>query len=103
MSDFFANPLDRLTGDELERAFKARQNRINARNSTGPKTPEGKAAAAQNARKHGFAGATVVLEGEDQEAYDAHLDSYIARFQPIDQVEADTIRRAANSMWKYDR
>ena len=44
-----------------------------------------------------------MIKDEDKDAYDSHLDSYFNRFKPIDQVEADTIRRAANSMRKYDR
>ena len=103
MSDLLTNPFEQLTPEEFDLAIKANQNRENAKASTGPKSPEGKAAAAQNARKHGFAGATVVIDDEDKQAYACHLDAYFDRFLPIDQVEADTVRRAANSMWKYDR
>ena len=103
MSDFYAHPMDGLSKEQCERAERAHQNRLNARNSTGPRTPEGKAAAAQNARKHGFAAAVVTLKNEDKELYELHLDSYFNRFEPADQVENDVVRRAANSMWKYDR
>src|SRR5438105_11544511 len=36
-------------------------NRANATRSTGPRTPEGKARAAQNARKHGFTASTFAV------------------------------------------
>ena len=103
MSDLLSNPFHTLTPSGRERASKAEQNRVNAAQSTGPKTPEGKAAVAQNARKHGFAGATVVIEDEDRDAYDMHLEAYFSTFQPINHVESDLIRRAANAQWKCDR
>src|SRR5262245_8447574 len=44
---------------------RARINRENARKSTGPKTPEGKAAARYNALKHGLRAAPGALPNED--------------------------------------
>ena len=42
-----------------------RANRLNAQKSTGPRTAEGKAAASQNAAKHGLLAEQVVIKGED--------------------------------------
>ena len=47
---------------------KAEANRRNALKSTGPKTPEGKAAVRLNALKHGLRSEEVLLPGEDGEA-----------------------------------
>jgi len=44
-------------------------NRANARKSTGPRMPEGRAVVAQNAVKHGLLARTAVLHGEDWEEY----------------------------------
>jgi hypothetical protein len=51
---------------------QARQtaNVSNARLSTGPSTPEGKARSSQNARKHGLTAAQFVIAAEDREAFD---------------------------------
>ena len=43
-------------------------NRLNAKKSTGPRTPEGKAKSRRNALKHGLTGAGVALPGEDAAA-----------------------------------
>src|SRR5579863_5462974 len=43
-------------------------NRQNSLLSTGPKTPEGKAASSRNALKTGLTGRTVLLPGDDAEA-----------------------------------
>jgi hypothetical protein len=43
-------------------------NRRNAQKSTGPKTPEGKAAVRLNAMKHGLLSKDVLLPGEDESA-----------------------------------
>jgi hypothetical protein len=92
-----------LTPEQVEKAKKAYQARQNAQKSSGPKTEEGKRIAAQNARKHGYASAAIVLTDEDREAYDLHLDSYLASFKPVTQVECDHIRRAADAQWRLDR
>jgi len=51
-------------------------NRLNALASTGPRTPEGKAKAAQNARKHGLFSQAAVLPDEDLDEYN-RLNSQI--------------------------
>ncbi len=47
-----------------EKQFEA--NRQNAQKSTGPKTPEGRAAVRLNGVKHGLTAETIVLKGESQ-------------------------------------
>ena len=44
-------------------------NRSNAQKSTGPRTPEGKAAVAQNAVQHGLLAQEVVIKGEDPQEF----------------------------------
>lgn len=50
---------------------QAQANRRNALKSTGPKTPEGKAAVRHNATKHGLLSRETLLPGEDEEALQA--------------------------------
>ena len=57
-------------------------NRINAHRSTGPRTPEGKSAVAQNRTTHGFTGAFSVLPCEDRDAYRELLEAYIDEYRP---------------------
>ena len=45
---------------------QAEANRCNALNSTGPKTPEGKAAVSHNALRHGLLSRDILLPGEDE-------------------------------------
>jgi hypothetical protein len=45
-------------------------NRRNAQASTGPRTPEGKAASSANATRHGLSAAFRVLPNENQEEFD---------------------------------
>jgi hypothetical protein len=73
-----------------------------ANGSTGPRTPEGKAKSARNAFRHGFASAQVILDASEVEAYNAHLDAYVTTFQPVNQPEADAVRRMADAQWRMD-
>jgi hypothetical protein len=51
-------------------------NQQNAQKSTGPRSPEGKAASAQNAAKHGLSSAFRVLQHEDQDEFDQTLTTF---------------------------
>ena len=52
-------------------------NRINALNSTGPQTTEGKARSCRNAFKHGLSSKHFVIDGEDYLYIDQTLDDLI--------------------------
>jgi len=71
-------------------------NRANARHSTGPRTPEGKARSARNARKHGFTASTyavIRLEALDELA---HLKAdLVALYQPVNSQELFAVERIA--------
>ena len=71
-------------------------NRANAAKSTGPRTPEGRARSAQNARKHGFTASTfAIVRLEDLDEI-AHLKAdLIDVYQPINSQELFAIERIA--------
>jgi hypothetical protein len=69
-------------------------NRANAARSTGPRTPEGKARAAQNSRKHGFAAAKfTVVRFESPEDIANLRDDLIAFYQPQNSQELFAVER----------
>jgi hypothetical protein len=71
-------------------------NRANAAQSTGPRSPEGKARSAQNSRKHAFtASAFPVVRIEDKDDV-AHLrEDAIAAYQPVNSQELFAVERIA--------
>jgi hypothetical protein len=68
-------------------ARKSEANRRNALKSTGPKTPEGKAAVRLNALKHGLLSREVVLPGGDEDALRELAESLRAELQPVGELE----------------
>jgi hypothetical protein len=78
-------------------------NQQNATHSTGPKTPEGKAAAARNATKHGLSGAFTVLPHEDQDEFDILLACLRDEFHPANQHESFLVEQMAQSRWRLAR
>ena len=71
-------------------------NRSNATHSTGPRTAEGKARAAQNARKHGFTAASFsVIHLEDVEFLDNLKTDLAALYQPANSQEVFALERIA--------
>jgi hypothetical protein len=78
-------------------------NQQNASHSTGPKTPEGKVAAARNSTKHGLSGAFTVLHHEDQEEFDILLACLRDEFYPGNQHESFLVEQMAQSRWRLAR
>jgi hypothetical protein len=71
-------------------------NRANATQSTGPRTPEGKARSAGNARKHGFTAATfAVVRLEDLNEVDHLKADLVAVYQPVNAQELFAVERIA--------
>src|SRR5947199_10589642 len=78
-------------------------NQTNARSSTGPRTPEGKQIASQNAATHGLTGGFRVLPQEDQQAFDAMALSYTNEFQPENEDQRFLVERMVQNRWELDR
>jgi hypothetical protein len=70
------HPFSKLTKEEIAKAIKAQTARQNALKSTEPKTPQGKAIAARNAFKHGFAGSKLIIDESEREAFSGHTEAY---------------------------
>jgi hypothetical protein len=71
-------------------------NRANAAKSTGPRSSEGKARSAQNARKHGFAAANYTVAGfEDVQELADLKDDAADFYQPANSQEMFAVERIA--------
>ena len=77
--------------------------RINAQKSTGPRTPEGRAAVRLNGLKHGLTASTLVVPGESEADFEDLLDSIEAEHQPATPTEAALVRRIAMASWRLTR
>ena len=74
-------------------------NRENARHSTGPVSPEGKAAVRLNALTFGLRARTVVLPFEDEAAYEQLWDVLESEWQPQAPTERILLERMAVAHW----
>lgn len=78
-------------------------NRENAKKSTGPKTPAGKARASRNSTRHGILSKAVVLDGESRAHFKALLTSLQDELQPQNIVEIGLIETMAVARWRQMR
>ena len=78
-------------------------NRRNAQKSTGPRTPEGKAAVSLNALRHGLRARRVVLPGEDRAEFQQLCDDLESQWQPLTGAELFYLEQMAVSQWKLSR
>ncbi len=78
-------------------------NQANALHSTGPKTPEGKAAIRFNAFRHGLLARDVVLPGEDLDAFEDLWSQVRADLSPVGPIEELLVDRIVNAMWRLQR
>src|SRR5919112_5147114 len=82
---------------------KAEANRQNALKSSGPKTPEGKAAVRLNALKHGLLSQEILLPGEDQEALRELSEHLRDELQPVGELESLIVDRIISAYWRLRR
>src|ERR1700761_378654 len=78
-------------------------NQKNAQLSSGPTSPEGKAKSSLNAVKTGLTGRTVLLPGEDAEAYETHIASFFATHKPVADEEHKLVQSLADTEWRLLR
>jgi hypothetical protein len=82
---------------------RAEINRQNAQHSTGPRTSDGKLASSRNSLKHGLAGGTLLIPGEDPAAFEALRDALLEEHQPATQTEELLVQEMAQSWWLTQR
>ena len=82
---------------------QVRANRRNAQKSTGPKTPEGKAAVRLNAAKHGLLSKETLLPGEDEAALEELAERLRAELRPAGELEALLVERIVAAHWRLSR
>ena len=78
-------------------------NRRNALLSTGPRTPEGKAAVRFNALKHGIDAHSLCIPGEDPAALQSLADAYFQELRPVGPAEALLVDTIILSDWNQRR
>jgi hypothetical protein len=83
---------------------RAAASRINGARSRGPRTPEGKARAAQNALKHGLRAERFVTVGdEDPAAFEALESALIEELAPDGALQRLLASRIARAAWRLER
>jgi hypothetical protein len=78
-------------------------NRRNAQKSTGPKTPEGKAACSMNALRHGLRARSVMLPGENPDDFHQLCNDLESEWHPQSRTEQFYVEQMAVSQWKLVR
>jgi hypothetical protein len=78
-------------------------NRLNAQKSTGPKTPEGRAAVRLNGVTHGLTVETIVLKGESEADFTNLLNSLEAEHDPATPTEEALVVQLAMATWRLRR
>lgn len=89
---------DMTTPKQIER------NRRNARHSTGPRTPAGKAKSSRNATKHGALSASPVIPFlEKPSAWQSHEEAFLRALAPQGALETFMADRIALLAWRLGR
>ena len=84
-------------------AAQIQANRLNAQKSTGPRTPEGKERASQNAFRHGLLAREAVIQGEDPEEFELYRARMLEELAPAGPVEAMLAERIVGLSWRLRR
>ncbi len=82
---------------------QTKANQKNAQLSTGPTSSTGKAKSSLNAVKTGLTGRTVLLPGDDAEAYQKHVASFFDRWKPEADDQRNLVQSLADTEWRLLR
>lgn len=82
---------------------RTQANRLNAQKSTGPSTPQGKAASSRNATRHGLFCKHLLLEGESAQELAEMKDGLLRRLNPRDHMELRVCDQIIACHWKLLR
>src|SRR5215467_9317787 len=82
---------------------QAMANRVNASRSTGPRTPEGKARVALNARKHGLLSRESLVKGESEVDLLDFGKRLRAQLAPVGELELLLVDRIISNAWRLRR
>ena len=78
-------------------------NRANAKKSTGPRGPEGKARSRLNSWKHGLTAKTLIIVGEDADDFDELRAELMDDHDPQSALECELVERLAGILWRLRR
>jgi len=84
-------------------AARRSANTSNAQLSTGPRTSDGKARSAQNARKHGLSALRLLIGPEDHEDFDQLLAGYQADIAPQGVLQQSLFDELVAAAWNLRR
>jgi len=87
-------------------APKIAANKANAKKSTGPTSPDGKARSAQNALKHGLLASQAIIPDdpdEDRGDFEALLEVITAEYRPLGPTQCLAVERIAICYWRLRR
>jgi hypothetical protein len=82
---------------------RLRANRENAKNSTGPRTDEGKKRSSLNATRHGILAQVIHLPEEEMAAFTEFTKEYVASFAPVGAVETQLANACADLQFRLHR
>lgn len=78
-------------------------NRVNALQSTGPVTADGKAIASRNATRHGFLSTRLFLDDENPDDFHGVLCDLDRSLVPVGAMESALVERIAVTLWRQRR
>jgi hypothetical protein len=87
----------------MSTAAQIAANQANAQLSTGPRTPEGKAAVSKNAVKHGFCSTHAIVSGEDRGTFEAFREQYRSELRPAGVLEDELLEQIVHAAWNLRR
>jgi len=78
-------------------------NRINAKKSTGPRTPQGKKIVSQNAVKYGLTAANDIISSESRPDFELYRDKMLDELAPQSPLESMLAERVVSLSWRLKR